>query len=108
MVYEIVGPMFFAVVDKIPHIASDETHKVLILRMRAVPALDITAMNSLDRLREECRSHGIKLILSHVNEQPMSVMKKSGFYMEKNARYFPANIDEALAFAAEIVGEKDA
>lgn len=107
MVYEITGPMFFAVVDKIPHIASDETRRVLILRMRAVPALDITAMNSLDRLREECRSHGIKLILSHVNEQPMSVMKKSGFYMEKNARYFPANIDEALAFAAEIVGEKD-
>ena len=107
MVYEITGPMFFAVVDKIPHIAPDETRRVLILRMRAVPALDITAMNSLDRLREECRRQGIKLILSHVNEQPMSVMKKSGFYMEKNARYFAANIDEALAFAAELVDDEE-
>lgn len=102
MVYEITGPMFFGAADKIPHVGKDEWKTVMILRMRAVPAMDITAMNSLVRLREECRSHGIQMILSHVNEQPMSVMKKSGFYTDENARFFVANIDEALELAAHI------
>ena len=102
MVYEITGPMFFGAADKIPHVGKDEWKTVMILRMRAVPAMDITAMNSLVRLREECRSHGIQMILSHVNEQPMSVMKKSGFYTEENARFFVSNIDEALELAAHI------
>ncbi|MDO4811384.1 MAG: SulP family inorganic anion transporter [Eubacteriales bacterium] len=104
MVYEITGPMFFAVADKIPHISSKETHKVMILRMRAVPALDITALNSLERLRRECQRNDIQMILSHVNEQPMAVMKKSGFYNEENARFFAANIDEALELASQIHG----
>ena len=52
----------------------------MILRMRSVPALDITALNSLARLWKECQRHRVQLILSHVNEQPLSVMRKSGFY----------------------------
>lgn len=102
MVFEISGPMFFGAAEKIPHVDRFEWKRVMILRMRAVPALDITAMNGLVRLREECRSHGIQMILSHVNEQPLSVMKKAGFYTEENAKFFAANIDEALEMAAHI------
>ena len=102
MVYEINGPMFFAAADKIPHITRDEKNTVMILRMRAVPALDITAMNGLVRLREECRECGIRMIFSHVNEQPKSVMDKAGFTAEDGECYFAANIDEALALAGEL------
>ena len=104
MVYEINGPMFFAAADKIPHVAEDEKNTVMILRMRAVPALDVTAMNGLVRLREECRGKGIHMIFSHVNEQPKSVMDKAGFTAEDGECYFAANIDEALALAGELTG----
>ncbi len=80
MVYEIDGPMFFGAADQIPHIDPKETRRVMILRMRSVPALDITALNSLAWLWKECQRHRVQLILSHVNEQPLSVMRKSGFY----------------------------
>ena len=102
MVYEINGPMFFAAADKIPHVAEDEKRTVMILRMRAVPALDVTAMNGLVRLREECRGKGIRMVFSHVNEQPKSVMDKAGFTAEDGVCYLAANIDAALALAGEL------
>lgn len=54
-VCEITGPLFFGAADQIGLIAVTEKTKCLILRMRGVPALDSTAMNSLTSLYEKCR-----------------------------------------------------
>ncbi len=100
MVYEFTGPLFFGAADKIPHIEENKGKTVLIIRMRAVPALDITALNGLRRLWQECQRKGIRMILSHVNEQPMSVITKSELYDEIGADCFCENIDAAIAEAA--------
>ena len=105
MVFEITGPMFFGAADKIPHIERNTGRSVLILRMRSVPAMDITALNGLRRLYEECRDKEIKVLFSHVNEQPMSVFKKSGMYDLAGEDSFVPNIDAALERAAEL-GER--
>ncbi len=55
----------------------EESAKCLVLRMRAVPALDSTAMNALTALTKTCESKGVTIVFSHVNEQPMKVMKKA-------------------------------
>ena len=102
MVYEFTGPLFFGAADKIPHIERSTGRSVLILRMRSVPALDITAMNSLRRLYEECRAKNIEVLFSHVNEQPMSVFKKSGMYDLAGEDSFVPNIDAALERAVEL------
>ncbi len=101
-VFEIVGPMFFGAADKIPHLDHDEQCRALIVRMRSMPAIDITALNGLHRFWEECRRDGIQVVFSHVNEQPMSVMKKAGFYDEVGKENFQPNIDAALARAQEL------
>ena len=106
MVYEISGPMFFGASDKIPHIERNTNKSVLILRMRAVPALDITALNGLRRLWVECGSKGIQVVFSHVNEQPLSVFRKSGLYEQVGADNFQPNIDAALERAVELGAEK--
>ena len=106
MVYEISGPMFFGAADKIPHLEPSAGRRVLILRMRSVPAMDITALNSLQRLCEECRESGIAVIFSHVNDQPMSVFRKSGLFERVGAENFAANIDAALARAVELDASK--
>jgi len=100
-VYEISGPMFFGAADKILDISVKEFTSCLILRMRAVPAIDATAMNSLESVYKKCRKKNIRLILSHVNEQPLNVMKKSGFYDEVGAENFCAHIDDALSLASK-------
>ena len=70
--------------------------------MRAVPALDVTALNSLRRLCDECKAQGIYVLFSHVNEQPLSVLKKSGLYDWVKPQNFAPNIDAALARAEEL------
>ena len=104
MVYEISGPMFFGAADKIPHMERDNGWRVLILRMRSVPAMDITALNGLRRLYDECVRKNINVVFSHVNEQPMSVFRKSGMYDLVGAENFQPNIDVALERAISIGG----
>ncbi len=101
-VYEISGPMFFGAADKILDIKLKDFTSCLVLRMRAVPAIDATAMNSLDTLYDKCKNKGVDLVLSHVNQQPLDVMKKSGFYDKVGADHFCDHIDAALEVAAEL------
>lgn len=99
LVYEISGPMFFAAADKILSISLKEDTTCLILRMRSVNAIDATAMHSLTELLEKCEKKGIRIILSHVNEQPRKVMDKAGFSERIGVENFCAHIDEALEAA---------
>ena len=101
-VYEISGPLFFGAADKILDITFKEYTSCLILRMRAVSAIDATAMNSLEQLYKKCKEKGIVLVLSHVNEQPLHAMQKSGFYDKVGAQNFCEHIDDALIRANEI------
>ena len=105
-VYEISGPMFFAAANKILSITLEETDCCLVLRMRSVNAIDATAMHSLEELWEKCQKKGITLVLSHVNEQPMNVMKKANFVDQVGAENFCAHIDDALVRAEQIVAAR--
>lgn len=104
-VYEINGPMFFAVADKFVDIPLREKDKVVIIRMRNVPAMDTTAMRNLTNVYMAFKKAGIAMLLSHVNEQPRGVMKKSGFEKLVGEENFLPNIDAALEKAAEMVQE---
>lgn len=102
LVYEISGPMFFGAADQFMKVAFDNSKKVVILRMRSVPAMDISALNTLRKLNEQCKRAGVKLLFSHVNEQPYKMMKKACFVDEIGEDNFCKNIDAALLRAAEI------
>lgn len=105
-VCEITGPLFFGAADQIGLIAVTEKTKCLILRMRGVLALDSTAMNSLTSLYEKCRKKKITLILSHVNDQPMRVIRKAGFDTLIGKENFSPNIDAAIEKAEKITSNR--
>lgn len=102
-VYELTGPLFFGAADRINQIEVNEVTRCLILRMRAVPAADSTAMNSMTALCERCKKNGVTLILSHVNEQPMRAMEKAGFVDLVGRENFCRNIEEALDHADKVL-----
>lgn len=102
-VYEITGPLFFGAADAIEHIVVKDFTTCLILRMRSVPALDSTALNALQNLTKVCESKGITLVFSHVNEQPIKVMVKSGFVDLVGKENFCPNIRAALDHAEKII-----
>ena len=103
MVYEISGPMFFAAAGKILDISCKEDTKVLVIRMRSVNAMDVTALHNMEQLYADCEGKGIKMVLSHVNVQPMKVMKKARFDFKVGIDNFCPHIDEALERAKELV-----
>ncbi|MDE7424724.1 MAG: sulfate permease [Lachnospiraceae bacterium] len=106
-VYEIIGPMFFGATDKFLDV-SIESHgkiKIVIIRMRGVPALDVTALHSLEGLYATCKKKNIKLLFSHVQEQPMHAMEKSGFIEMVGKDNFRKNIDDALSYTTELLAK---
>lgn len=105
LVYEINGPMFFAATDKFMNISFDHTKNVIILRMKSVPAIDATALRTLQKVLATCKKKKITLIFSHVQEQPLSMMIKAGFDKEVGEKNFCENIDIAL-LRAEALNKK--
>lgn len=101
-VYEIDGPMFFATSDKIASIPIKNGIKTIILRMRNIPAIDASALRAIDAVYEYCARKNITVLFSHVNEQPLSAMKKANFYEKVGEEHFLENIDEALKYAEEL------
>lgn len=100
-VYEITGPLFFGVADVLAKISTKDFTKCLIIRMRSVPAIDVTAMNAMEELYSKCTEKGIKVIFSHVNDQPMRVMDKAGFVEKVGRQNFCEHIDSAIALATQ-------
>ena len=107
LVYEIEGPIFFATVDNLmEQIVWKETTRVVIVRMRSVSTLDITAIRALENLLTMCQKKQVTLVFSHVLKQPFEVMKKSDFVEKVGVEHFCPNIDAALEHAEVIVIEE--
>ena len=102
-VYEISGPLFFGAASVIEKIVVKDFTTCLVLRMRSVPALDSTALNALKDLVQVCKSKGITIVFSHVNDQPMKVMEKAGFIELVGKVNFQPSISAALDRAEEII-----
>lgn len=102
-VFEISGPLFFAAADQLLQIQAKQYTKVVVIRMRSVPAIDASAMRELRALVERGRKKGITVVFSHVNEQPMRVMEKDGFISYVGKENFRKNIVDALDYAESLV-----
>ncbi|MGN0342290.1 MAG: SulP family inorganic anion transporter [Roseburia sp.] len=102
-VFEISGPLFFAAADQLLQIQAKQYTKVVVIRMRSVPAIDASAMRKLRELVERGKKKGITVIFSHVNEQPMHVMEKDDFISYVGKENFRENIVDALDYAESLV-----
>ena len=101
-VYEISGPMFFGDADRLASVDFKDYTRVIIIRMRGVPALDATAMHAMEQLYDRCAQKNIKLVFSHVNEQPFHTMEKGGFIDKVGRENFRPHIDDALEWAGKL------
>jgi len=105
-VYEITGPFFFGAAelfkDRLGRVAGRP--KVLILRLRHVPAIDSTGLNMLRDLVHRCRREGTVVVLSDVHAQPVVALERSGLYEQIEEVNVLGNIDDALNRAREVVG----
>lgn len=102
LVYEINGPFFFGAADKFMEVIKEVQgpSKYIILKMTNVPAMDATAIHALENLYSSCKVYKTDIILSEVQEQPYSVLEKSGFIGKIGKENVCSSLNEALEKAA--------
>lgn len=100
-VYEINGPFFFGVADRVKSILTSlETYpKVFILRMRNVPMIDATGMHALMEICEDFHKKGTKVILSGVSPYVKTLVFKSHVNELVGDENIVDHIDKALKLA---------
>jgi SulP family sulfate permease len=105
-VYEINGPFFFGAAEKFKDTLAEVSKKpkVLIIRMRNVPAIDSTAIHALRDLIRRTRKDRTVVLLSDVRAQPLIALDRSGLLDEIGDDCMLGNIDEALAAARAHLG----
>ena len=95
--------MFFAASERFRYMLDDTDISVLIIRMRNVPAIDSAGVEALSQIVKRCERENVKVVFSHVNEQPMHAMQKAGLAAKVGDDNFCSHIDTALIRAAELV-----
>lgn len=99
LVYAVEGPFFFAAAEVFQH-ALAVTHtdpRVLILRMRWVPFMDITGLQTLEEIIRDLHHRKIRVILSGANPRVERKLRKAGIVQLIGEHNFYQEFAQALA-----------
>jgi SulP family sulfate permease len=105
-VYEINGPFFFGAAEKFKDALGQISRrpKVLIIRMRNVPAIDSTGLNVLRDLIRSTGKQGTRVVISDIHTQPLMALGRSALMDELGEENVLGNIDDALNRARQVLG----
>jgi SulP family sulfate permease len=105
VLYRIEGPFFFAAAENLDQAlrGSGGKPKIVIFRMRNVPAMDASGLHAFRVAVEKLHRDGVKILLTGVQPQPMKVMFESGFVTWLDERKFCADLDDALKTARQLL-----
>jgi SulP family sulfate permease len=106
VVYEVNGPFFFGAADRFRDTLGQvgRQPRVLIVRMRSVPAMDSTGLRALTDVWDKNRRAGTLMLLSDVHAQPMMALARSGLLDRIGDDNLFGNLDDALNRAREHLG----
>lgn len=79
-VYSIQGPFFFAAAEKLEHTLAviHEDPKVLIFRLKGVPFMDFTGLQTFLEIIEDLHTRGITVVLCEANSKVTQKLTKIG------------------------------
>jgi sulfate permease, SulP family len=101
VVYEIAGPMFFGAVENFER-ALLQTHtdpKALIIRLRRVPFMDITGIQTLEEVAGKLRKRGVDVWLCEANARVLSKLRKANVVGDPSSVEYADTLVEVLTTA---------
>lgn len=103
-IYEINGPFFFGVADRLKNLLNEVERppKIFILRMRKVPTVDASGMHALEEFYYECKRQGTILLLSGVKKGVLRDLKRYHLDELIGQDHIFSHINSALHFAKEL------
>ncbi|MCH9627928.1 MAG: C4-dicarboxylic acid transporter DauA [Chlamydiales bacterium] len=104
-VYEINGPFFFGVADRLKNVFNELSRppKIFILRMRRVPTIDASGMHALEEFFTECRRQGTLLLLAGVKKGPLRDLRRYHLDELIGEDHIFSHINSALEFSRELL-----
>jgi len=98
-VFELYGSLFFGAVarlETLPALVAPGTH-TLALEMHRLLLVDTSGIDALHQLLRELQRRGVALVLANVNEQPLSLMRRSGFEAVLGEGHIVDSLDDVAA-----------
>ncbi len=97
-VFELYGSLFFGAVGKVEALAEQlpDGTRAVVLEMHRLVLLDTSGLEALQQLHRTLKRREIGLVLANVNEQPLSLMRRSGFEDAIGADAIVPNVAEAV------------
>ncbi len=98
LVYEIAGPMFFGAVENFER-ALLQTHtdpRRLVIRLRRVPFIDFTGIQTLEEVMAKLRRRGVAVVLCEANPRVHGKLRKAGVLAPDRTDEYRPNLAEAL------------
>ncbi|MBS1902679.1 MAG: STAS domain-containing protein [Bacteroidetes bacterium] len=106
-IFEINGPFFFGAAEKFSETIRDlgTPPKVMILRMRNVPALDATGMKAIEDIWKKSAQRGSLFLIAEIHSQPFIALEQSGLLAKFGEDKVLGNLELALGAAKQWLGE---
>ena len=103
--YQLQGAFMFGAADRLETLLNrkEERPRVVILGMKRVLALDATGLHALEEFHHDIGRHGSQLIIAGVHTQPFMALSRAGYAERIGEANFCADMDTALARAAQLV-----
>jgi len=108
--YEIEGPFFFAVTDLLSDVLNrfSMLPRILVVRMRSVPFIDSTGVDSLKQFSKQCTKKGVELFLAELKPSVLGSLEQSDFFKKFSKTRILASAKQALHFSTICTTEEPA
>jgi SulP family sulfate permease len=102
--FELFGSLFFGAVGQIEALPArvSKNTRAVVLEMHRLISVDTSGLDALQSLHRTLKRRDVALVLANVNEQPLGLIRRSGFEAELGAENIvPTVADVALDDEAE-------
>jgi SulP family sulfate permease len=106
LVYAIDGPFFFGAVENFERVLA-QTHtdpRILVIRLRRVPFIDITGLQTLEEVIEQLKKRSVEVILCEANERVKGKLERAGLLELTGARNYRDDFPSAIARCDVLLG----
>ncbi|MBL8467807.1 SulP family inorganic anion transporter [Methyloversatilis discipulorum] len=104
LAYRLTGSLFFGAANKLENLLlmQDGHPDAVILELEKVISIDTTGLDILQTLRRNLARRGATLILCDLNDQPASLIRRSGFAARLGEENIAGNLTDALLRAQAV------
>ncbi len=109
-VFSVEGPLFFAAAERFEELLKQTRPEVtqVLIRLKWVPFVDITGLESLEAVIEHLQQRGIHVMLSGANDRVRGKLAKAGILaLLGTANHFPTFAHALAALNNDTGGESD-